>query len=69
MEQRHYKVSVDRYRINYTNAEGLQKAKRMWGTEEGIKEWIELNNLKDATYKITKKGVVQVGAPIPEWQP
>jgi hypothetical protein len=69
MEQRYYTVSVDKYRIDYTDVDNEPRVKKLWGTEGGIKEWIAENNLSDATYKISKKGIVQTGEPIPEWRP
>jgi hypothetical protein len=69
MEQRYYAVSVDRYKVVLHTEEGITTHK-LWGTEGGIKEWIANNEVPEpeqpATYKITKRGVVQQGEPIPE---
>jgi hypothetical protein len=62
--QRVYNVSVNRYRIDYTDEEGNPKVLRKWGTEGGIIEFIEENGFENATYKVAKLGIVQKGKPV-----
>lgn len=72
MEQRYYAVSVDKYAVVIQTDKGVQELE-MWGTEDGIKEWITTNQVAEpttyATYAIIEKGLVQKGEPIKEWKP
>lgn len=71
-KQLYYSVSINKYRVHINTADG-PKSVSMWATDEGLKEYIEINHVEHpdipATYKVTKIGTVQKGQPIPQWKP